>query len=58
MMGSPEPFRLQAEQSELSQPLLTCQIQQALNPLCGPLLDTLQYVQVSRVLGSPEVDTA
>lgn len=42
----------------LSQPLLVSQILQVLSHLHGPLLDSLQYVHILHVLGSPEQDTA
>ena len=47
---------LQTEQSQLSQPLLTGEVLQSLHHLGGPLLDSLQYVQVSLVLTSPELE--
>jgi len=40
------------EQSQLSQPFLTGEMPQSLHHLCGPSLDSLQYVHVSPVLGS------
>jgi len=43
----PEPSLPQAEQSQLSQPLLTEEMLQSLNHLHGPSLDSLQYVHVS-----------
>jgi len=51
-------FIPQAEQSQLPQSLLVCQIIQAPNHLHGPSLGSLQYVHVLLVLGSPEMDTA
>jgi len=53
----PEPSLLQAEESQLSHLLLIGDILQSLNHLYGPSLDSLQYVHVSLVLGSPELDT-
>lgn len=50
-----DPSLLRAKQSQLSQPLLLCQILQILHPLCGPLLDSFQYVHNSLVLESPEL---
>ena len=38
------------------QPLLTGEVLQSLHHLGGPLLDSLQYVQVSLVLTSPELE--
>ena len=55
--SAPEPSLLQAQQSQLSQPFLICQMLQPLCHLCGPLLGPLQYVHVSLVLRSPELDT-
>uniref|UniRef100_A0A8C4P7D6 Vacuolar protein sorting-associated protein 13B-like n=1 Tax=Dromaius novaehollandiae TaxID=8790 RepID=A0A8C4P7D6_DRONO len=55
---SPEPSLLQAEQSQLSQPLLIGEMRQSLNHLCGPLLDSFQYVCVSLALGNPALDPA
>ncbi|KAK4827433.1 hypothetical protein QYF61_017990, partial [Mycteria americana] len=52
----PEPSLLQAEQLQLSQPFLIAEILQFLHHLSGTLLDTLQDVPVSLVLGSPELD--
>lgn len=53
----PEPYLLLPEQSQLSQPFLILQMPQSVNHLCGPLLDLLQYVYVSFVLGISEQDT-
>lgn len=52
----PEPSLLLTEQSQLSQPFLTLQMPQSIHHLCGFLLDLLQYVCVSVVLGIPEQD--
>lgn len=52
----PEPSLLLAEQSQLSQPFLTLQMPQSISHLCGLLLDLLQYVYVSLVLGIPKQD--
>lgn len=47
-MRFPEPLLLHAEQSQLSQPLLTGEMLQEFHHLCGPSLDSLQY--------TPELD--
>lgn len=47
---------LQAEQSELSQFLLVCQMLQSLYHFCGHLLNLLWYIHVP-ILGSPKLDT-
>lgn len=52
-----EPSLLLAEQYQFSQPFLNLQMPQSINHLCGPLLDLLQYVYVSLVLGISEQDT-
>ena len=54
---TPEPSVLQTGQSQLSQPFLNGEMLQSCNHLSGPLLDSLQYVRVSLVLESPELDT-
>lgn len=54
----PESPLLQAEQSQLSQPLLTGEVLQVLDQLLGPLLDSFQYIQVSLVLRCPELEAA
>ena len=54
---SPEPSLLWPEQSPLSQPPLIRQMLQALSHLCGSLLNLLQWVHVSLVLGSPALGT-
>lgn len=51
-----EPSLLQAEQSQLSQPLLVWQMLQSIDFLCGLSLVSLQYIPVSLVLGSPDLD--
>lgn len=51
-----KPSFLQADNFQLSQLLLVRQMFQFLNYLCDPLLDSLQYVHVPLLLGSPEVD--
>ncbi|KAK4810954.1 hypothetical protein QYF61_013362, partial [Mycteria americana] len=53
----PEPSLLLAKQSQLSQRFLIREVLQSLHHLRGPSLDSLQYVQASPVLGSPELDT-
>ncbi|XP_069664098.1 coiled-coil domain-containing protein 169 isoform X3 [Haliaeetus albicilla] len=47
-----------AEQSQLSHPLLICQMLQSLHHLHSPVLDLLQEVPVLLVPGSPELDPA
>lgn len=49
----PVPTLLQAEKSQLSQPLLVCQMLQFLPHLCGLALDSSQHVHVSQVLRGP-----
>lgn len=46
----------QAEQSQLSQPFPAGEVLPSRNHLHGPLLNCLQYIHVSLVLGSPELD--
>ena len=53
----PELSLLQAEQSQLSQPLLIGEMLQSVHHHSGPALHFLQYVHVSSVLGSPELGT-
>jgi len=53
----PAPL-LQAKQPQLSQLLFTPEVLQALHHLAGPLLDSLQHVWVSLVLGGPKLDPA
>ena len=55
---APEPALRQARQPQLSQPLLTEEMLQSTNHLCGPVLDLLQYVYIPLVLGSPELNLA
>jgi len=50
------PALLQAEQTQISLPLLILLVLQPLNPYCWPLLDLLQSVNVIFVLGSPKLD--
>lgn len=50
----PEPL-LQAEQSQLSQPLLIGQMLRCLHHLHHPLLDSLHYVHVFLAPGRPEL---
>lgn len=54
---APDPSLLQAKQSNLSQPLLLCQMFELLHPLCGPLLDSFQSLHVS-LLETPELELA
>lgn len=49
-MRSPEPHLLQAEQSQLSQPLLIAEVLCSIYHLGGSLLDSFQYAHVSLVL--------
>ncbi|KAK4829425.1 hypothetical protein QYF61_004300 [Mycteria americana] len=53
---SPEPFILQAEQPQLSQPVLMGEVFQPSDHFCGPPLDLFQQVHVFPVLRTPEVD--
>lgn len=55
---TPEPSLLQARQSQISQPLLDCQMLQSPNHLCGPSLDSLLHAHVCIELGSPKLDPA
>ena len=48
-----EPSLLQTEKSVCSQPLFVWELLWALNHLCGPLLELLQYAHVALTLGSP-----
>lgn len=52
------PSLLQAEQSQLSPPFLTREMLHSLHHLCSLSLDSLQYVHLFLVLGSPEMDSA
>jgi len=54
---SDEPSLLQAEQSQLPQPVLTGEVFQPSDHLCGPPLDPLQHIHVLPMLGAPELDT-
>lgn len=51
-----QPFLLQAKQAELPQPFLLREMLGSPNHLCSSLLDSLQELQVSIVLGSPALD--
>jgi len=51
-----QPSLLQAEQLQLSQPLLTGEVFQPSDHFCGPPLDLLQQVHVFPVLKAPELD--
>ncbi|KAK4818403.1 hypothetical protein QYF61_012324 [Mycteria americana] len=53
-----EPSFLQAEQPQLSQPVLIGEVLQPSDHFCGPPLDLLQQVHVFPVLRAPELDTA
>jgi len=48
---------LKAEQTQLTQPVLTGEMLQALYNLRGPLLDSLRDISVFFVPGSPELGT-
>ncbi|KAK4820021.1 hypothetical protein QYF61_017694 [Mycteria americana] len=54
---SPQPPFLQAEQSQLPQPLLIRLLLQTLHQLRCPSLDTLQPLNVSLVVGGPKLNT-
>lgn len=54
----PEPSLLHAEQPQLSQHLLIWQMLQHLNHLFGPLLDSVQHVHDSLVVGTPDLGVA
>lgn len=58
LIRSPAPSLLQAESSQLCQPLLVWQMIQSLNYPYGLLQDLFQYIHVSIGLGSPALDTA
>ncbi|GAB0204266.1 hypothetical protein GRJ2_002892200 [Grus japonensis] len=47
----------QAEEPQLSQPVLIGKVLQPSDQLCGPPLDSLQQLHVSPLLGPPELDT-
>jgi len=53
-----EPSLLQAKLSQFSQPFLTEEMLQSLNHLSSPLLDCLQQLGISLVLGDPELNAA
>ncbi|KAK4811312.1 LOW QUALITY PROTEIN: hypothetical protein QYF61_024448 [Mycteria americana] len=53
---SPEPSLLQAEQLQLSQPVLVGEVFQPSDHFRGPPLDPLQQLHVFRVLRAPELD--
>lgn len=53
-----EPSLLQGEQFQLSQALLTGEMLQLLQHLCGLALDLLQYVHVFLLPRSTELDPA
>ncbi|KAK4831037.1 hypothetical protein QYF61_014969, partial [Mycteria americana] len=54
---SPQPPFLQAKQPQLPQPLLIRLLLQTLHQLRCPSLDTLQYLNVSLVVGGPKLNT-
>jgi len=49
--GLPEAFLLQAEQLQLSQPVLIGELFQPSEQFCGPPMDLLQQLHVLPVLG-------
>jgi len=53
---SPEPSLLQAEQPQLSQPVLTGEVFHPPDHFCGTPLDPLQQPHVLTVLRAPELD--
>ncbi|KAK4814100.1 hypothetical protein QYF61_008195 [Mycteria americana] len=53
---SPQPSLLQAEQPQLSQPVLVGEVLQPLDHFHGPPLDLLQQLHVLLVLRAPELD--
>ncbi|KAK4825745.1 LOW QUALITY PROTEIN: hypothetical protein QYF61_002184 [Mycteria americana] len=53
---SPQPSLLQAEQPQLSQPVLVGEVLQPSGHFCGPPLDPLQQLHVLLVLRTPELD--
>ncbi|KAK4810863.1 hypothetical protein QYF61_008835 [Mycteria americana] len=53
---SPQPSLLQAEQPQLSQPVLVGEVLQPSDHLHGPPLDSLQQLHVLLVLRAPELD--
>ncbi|KAK4821962.1 hypothetical protein QYF61_004966 [Mycteria americana] len=55
---SPQPSLLQAEQSQLSQPVFTGEVLQPLDHFHGSPLDLPQQVHVLLMLGAPELDAA
>ncbi|KAK4820115.1 hypothetical protein QYF61_020347, partial [Mycteria americana] len=54
---SPQPPFLQAKQPQLPQPLPISLVLQTLRQFCCPSLDTLQPLNVSLVVGGPELNT-
>ncbi|KAK4824741.1 hypothetical protein QYF61_018213 [Mycteria americana] len=52
-----QPSRLQAEQPQLSQPVLVGEVLQPSDHFCGLALDPLQQLHVLLVLRAPELDT-
>lgn len=57
LMKSPEPLLLQAEQSQLSWPLLLGDVLQSLYQFDGSTFDSSQYIHACLVLGGTELDT-
>lgn len=54
----PEPYLLQIKQFQLSQLLLVRKMPQPSNHFSDSSLESLEYVHVSLVLGSPDLDAA
>ena len=54
---SAQPSLLQAEQAQLSQPVLIGEVLQPLDHFCSPPLDPLQQFNVLLVLRAPELNT-
>jgi len=53
---TPEPSLLQAEQPQLTHPVLIGEVFQPSDHLRGPSLDPLQHIHVLLMLGAPELD--
>ena len=54
--GVPQTLLFSRLNSPSTQLLLVCQMLQTFDYLCSPSLDPFQFVPVSPVLGSPELD--
>lgn len=55
-MVCPEPYLLQAELPQLSEPVFIGEIFQSTDNLCGLSLDPLQQVHVLLMLGAPDLN--